>query len=512
MTSRQPFPKICVALGLPRVETLLEHAKREIENGETFLEFRLDYLDQPEKGLPAIKNFLASYPEATLLATCRRRHNHGRFDGSVEHELAILNSAIDHGAHAVDVEIETAEVAAPKLAGLRDRARLIISWHNFETTPNLEVALRRLTRIPADAYKLVTTARKPSDVGRVLAVGKHNPRTPLVILAMGETGFATRVLSPACNGIFTYAAPTAAEGTAAGQVSSRQLRKQYRADRLSRSTKIFCIIGDPIGHSLSPVIHNRAFQLRRIDAVYVPMLANTGQLRDFMKLANELPIAGFSVTIPHKQKIMRYLDHIEPLARRIGAVNTVWRKAGKWRGTNTDAAAVIKPLEEHLTLARSRVLIAGSGGAARAAACALSDAGASVFITGRNFDRTRMLARFAGGQALTHAEALAAHFDAVVHATPLGTFPNTDASYFDETIPADVVFDMVYNPLDTLLIRRAREQGKHVIPGMRMFIEQAVAQFELWTGEPAPRPAMEAAALEALEHADRERKGAGTRA
>ena len=247
------------------------------------------------------------------------------------------------------------------------------------------------------------------------------------------------------------------------------------------------------------MIHNRAFQLRRIDAVYVPMLVTTGQLRDFMKLAGELPIAGFSVTIPHKQKIMRYLDHIDPLARRIGAVNTVWRKAGKWRGTNTDAAAVIKPLEEQLTLARSRVLIAGSGGAARAAACALSDAGASVFITGRNFDRARMLARFAGGEALTREQTLATQFDALVHATPLGTFPHTDECYFEGDIPAGVVFDMVYNPLETVLIRRAREQGKRVIPGMKMFIEQAVAQFELWTGESAPRPAMETAALEALE-------------
>ena len=503
MTSRQPFPKICVALGLPRIETLLEHAKREIENGETFLEFRLDYLDAPEKALPPIQAFLAAHPEATLLATCRRHHNHGRFNGSIEHEWKILNAAIDHGAHAVDFEIETAEAIADKLPALRDKARLIISWHNFETTPNLEFALRRLTRIPADAYKLVTTARKPSDVGRVLAVGKRNPKIPLVILAMGETGFATRVLSPACNGIFTYAAPTSAEGTAAGQVSSRLLRKQYRADRLSRTTKIFCIIGDPVGHSLSPVIHNRAFQLRRIDAVYVPMLVNTGKLRDFMKLGSELPIAGFSVTIPHKQKVIPYLDYIEPLARRIGAVNTVWRKAGKWRGTNTDAAAVIKPLEERLTLKRSRVLIVGSGGAARAAACALSDSGASVFITGRNFDRVRMLARFAGGEALTPDQTAAMYFDAVVHATPLGTFPHSDECFFKGPIPADVVFDMVYNPLETLLGRRAREQGKCVIPGIKMFIEQAVAQFEIWTGESAPRQAMEAAALEALDQKGR---------
>ena len=499
MNSRQPFPKICIALGLSRVDTLIEHARREVENGECFLEFRLDYLEIPERGAEAIRGFTAAHPECTVLATCRRHHNYGKFEGSVDHQLAILDSAIDHGAHAVDVEIETAEVAKEKVADLRVRARLIISWHNFESTPPLDPVLRRLTRISADAYKIVTTARKPSDTGRVLALGRDHPRVPLVILAMGETGFPTRVLSPTCNGIFTYAAPASNGGTAPGQVSARLLRKQYRADRLTRAAKIYCVIADPVRHSLSPAIHNRAFQLKRMDAVYVPMMVTTAQLRDFIKLAEELPFTGFSVTIPHKQKIMRYLDHIDPLARRIGAVNTVWRKAGKWRGANTDAAAVIRPFEKHLRLKDSRVLIAGSGGAARAAACALADAGACIFITGRNVDRVRTLSRFAGGEALSREEAEASHFDALVHATPLGTFPNVDTCFFNHAIPADIVFDMVYNPLETLLIRRAKEQGKQVVPGMKMFIEQAVAQFELWTGEDAPRAAMEKAALDALE-------------
>ncbi len=499
MTSRQPFPKICIALGLPRVDALLDHARREMENGETFLEFRLDYLDNPESGARAIRDFTAAYPESVILATCRRHHNHGRFEGSVDHQLDILNSAVEHGAHAVDVEIETAEVANDKLTALRGRARLIVSWHNFESTPPLDPVLRRLTRVSADAYKIVTTARKPSDAGRVLALGKDHVRTPLIVLAMGEAGFATRVLSHAFNGIFTYAAPSSSDGTAAGQVSAHLLRKQYRADRLTRTAKIYCVIADPVRHSLSPAIHNRAFQLKRMDAVYVPMLVSTAQLRDFMKLAEQLPVTGFSVTIPHKQKIMRYLDHIDPLARRIGAVNTVWRKAGKWRGANTDAAAVVRPLEKILRLNNSRILIAGSGGAARSAACALADAGALVFITGRNVDRVRTLSRFAGGEALSRVQAEASHFDALVHATPLGTYPNVNSCFFEDAIPADVVFDMVYNPLETLLIRRAKEQGKQVIPGLKMFIEQAVAQFELWTGEGAPRAAMEKAALNVLE-------------
>jgi 3-dehydroquinate dehydratase/shikimate dehydrogenase len=206
------------------------------------------------------------------------------------------------------------------------------------------------------------------------------------------------------------------------------------------------------------------------------------------------------VTIPHKQKIMRYLDHIDPLARRIGAVNTVVRKAGKWRGSNTDAAAVIRPLEKCLRLPNSRILIGGSGGAARSAACALADAGASISITGRNPDRVRTLARFCGGEPLTRDQAQAGHFDAFIHATPLGTWPDTDHSFFPGAIPADIVFDMVYNPAETVLLKSAREQGKMVIPGMKMFIEQAVAQFETWTGEDAPRAAMEKAAQDALDH------------
>ena len=188
MSFRQVFPRVCVALGLPRVEALLEHAQREVESGETFLEFRLDYLDDPAAGAIAIRTFLNKNPDCMVLATCRRHHNQGRFDGSVQSELAILQSAIEHGARAVDVEIETAEIAIEKLSTLRHDAKLIVSWHNFESTPPLEPVLRRLTRIPADAYKIVTTARKPSDVARVLALSRDHPRVPLIVLAMGEAG------------------------------------------------------------------------------------------------------------------------------------------------------------------------------------------------------------------------------------------------------------------------------------------------------------------------------------
>jgi 3-dehydroquinate dehydratase/shikimate dehydrogenase len=253
-----------------------------------------------------------------------------------------------------------------------------------------------------------------------------------------------------------------------------------------------------VRHSISPAVHNRAFQARRLDSVYLPFLVAPAQLKDFMDLASALPVAGFSVTIPHKQKIIRYLDVVDPLARRIGAVNTVWRKAGKWRGSNTDAAGVTVPLSRHLRPAKAAVLVVGNGGAARGAACALLDAGARVTLTGRNPDRVRALAKACGAAPLTREQASKQHFDAIVHSTPLGMFPHPDGCFFDGDIPADIVFDMVYNPLETTLLRRAREQKKAVIPGIEMFLEQAVRQFEIWTGELAPRSAMEKAALEAL--------------
>jgi len=487
-------------LGLPDVPTLLDHARREAAAGELFLEFRLDFLDNPAAGAAAIPAFLEQFPDCILLATCRRHQNHGRFNGSIEEQLDILALAVRSGAHAVDVEIETAEVAQDRLSQFRAKSQVIVSYHNYEATPPMDTVVNRVMKVPADAYKMVTTARKPSDNLRVLAVAKALPRHRVIVLAMGELGFPTRVLSPVFGGVYTYASPMFAEGTAAGQVSARQLRHLYRVEKLAKSAKIYGVIADPIRHSISPAVHNRAFQARRMDAVYLPFLVTPTHLRDFFSLAAKLPLAGFSVTLPHKQKIIRYLDVVDPLARRIGAVNTVWRKAGKWRGTNTDAAGVTVPLGRLLRLQKSSVLIVGNGGAARGAACALSDAGARISLVGRNPDRVRALAKVCGAEVLVREQLGASHFDAVVHATPLGMYPHVDECFFNSHIPADVVFDMVYNPAETVLVKRAKEQGKTVVLGLDMFIEQAVRQFEIWTGGSAPRAVMQKAAEEALEH------------
>lgn len=485
-------------MGFQDPQKLLEHARREVNAGESFFEFRLDYLPSPEQGLPLIRKFLAAHSDCTILATCRRHQNHGKFNGSIEEQIRILDAALNAGAAAVDIEIESAENAVAPLDALRGKGRLVLSFHDYDGTPSPETVLRRMLRIPADAYKIATTARKPSDNARVLELTRSHPRIPLIVLAMGESGFPTRVLSTAWGALFTYAAPNASEGTASGQVSARILRQLYRVEKFSRSAKIYGVIADPVRHSISPAVHNRAFQAQRLDAVYLPFLVHPAQLRDFFMLAEKLPVAGFSVTIPHKQKVLRYLDAIDPLARRIGAVNTVWRKAGKWRGANTDADAVRIPLSRKLRLCKSSILLVGNGGAARGAAYALADTGAKVYVVGRNPDRVRSLARSCGAEPLLREQIEKRKFDAVVHATSLGMYPNTEGCFFQNSIPADLVFDMVYNPMQTALMRRAADQGATVIPGLQMFLEQAVRQFEIWTGGSAPRSVMEKAALEAL--------------
>ena len=499
MPQTRPLPRVCIALGLPDVPSLLAHARREAEAGETFFEFRLDFLDRPLAGAAAIREFLDKFPESIILATCRRHQNHGKFNGSIEEQMAVLDLAVESGARAVDIEIETAEAAPAGANAFHGRVHVVLSYHNYEATPSLDAVASRLMKVRADAYKIVTTARKPSDNLRVLAAAKTFPRERMVVLAMGELGFPSRVLSPVFGGAYTYAAPLCASGTAAGQVCADSLRHLYHVEKLGKSTRIYGVIADPVRHSISPAVHNRAFQSRRVDAVYLPFLVPPAHLRDFFSLAAKLPLAGFSVTIPHKQKILRYLDAVDPLARRIGAINTVWRKAGKWRGTNTDAPAITGPLARLLPLAKAKVLIVGNGGAARSAAFALADAGASITLVGRNPDRVRSLAKVCGAEAICRDQLDGRYFDVLVHATPLGMLPHVDASFFEGNIPADVVFDMVYNPLETQLLRRAREQGKQALPGLEMFVEQAVRQFEMWTGDTAPRQAMVKAAYEALE-------------
>jgi shikimate dehydrogenase len=274
--------------------------------------------------------------------------------------------------------------------------------------------------------------------------------------------------------------------------------KLYRADCLDRRTRIYGVIGNPVGHSLSPQLQNAAFQARRINAVYLPFLVR--DLEDFLAAIEPFGIAGFSVTLPHKQRILRHLNGCDPLARAIGAVNTVVvRPGGKLYGYNTDYVGVLRSLERRIHLSSSRVLVVGAGGAARAVAFALVQAGAAVCISSRRKKPAQTLAKMAGAVALESDRIRHEFFDAIINATPVGMHPFvTDSPLNAAELNCRLVFDTIYRPRVTRLMQLAARRGIECVSGVEMFVAQGTAQWEIWTGERAPVLTMRSAVERAL--------------
>jgi len=285
------------------------------------------------------------------------------------------------------------------------------------------------------------------------------------------------------------------------------MQQLYRAGQITKRTRVYGVIGNPIGHSLSPVLHNTAFHARKYNAVFVPFLVR--DLRDFLRAIEAFGISGFAITIPHKEKILGYLDECDPLAERIGAVNTVVvRGEGRLYGYNTDYVGVLRSLERRMQLAGSRILLVGAGGAARAAAFALVHAGAVVCLTARRHGRARALARAAGAQVVAKGDLRREFFDAIVNCTPVGMHPQGGSPLASADLNCRLVMDMVYRPRTTELLRIARRRGIETVSGVEMFLAQGFAQYEIWTGERAPEAAVRRAVVAILE---REEKSTGKR-
>jgi 3-dehydroquinate dehydratase/shikimate dehydrogenase len=292
------------------------------------------------------------------------------------------------------------------------------------------------------------------------------------------------------------------QATAPGQLSLNTMVDLYRAGSITARTRVYGVIGNPIGHSLSPLLHNTAFRARKFDAVFVPFLVRN--LREFLGSLRRLGVTGLSVTIPHKEKIIRFLDGCDPLAARIGAVNTiVVRGGGRLYGYNTDYVGVLRSLVQRMTLAGSRVLLFGAGGAARAAAFALAKAGSIVCLCARRPERARALAKAVGGHVVAREDLKQEFFDAIVNCTPIGMHPNGGLPLSSAELNCRIVMDMVYRPRETELLHLARRKGIEVISGLEMFLAQGFAQYEIWTGERAPESAMRRVVEAAL---DREEK------
>jgi 3-dehydroquinate dehydratase/shikimate dehydrogenase len=474
--------------------------------GAQLIELRLDFLSHA----PDFKRLLTRKP-CDMVATLRRPQDGGRWKGTEDERKLLMRQCIVGGFEWVDIETDIA-AEIPRFGD----TRRIVSYHSVREMPEkLEQIHAEMCKQDADIVKIVVRAQRPMDNLRVLKL-MHNAPKPTIAFCLGELGFPSRILSGRLGAPWTYAAFNKERGIAPGLPSFEEVRRIYRYDKLDSKTAVYGLIGDPVAHSLSPLVHNLLFQRHGVNGVYVPFRVARGDLEEFVKAFESLPVRGYSVTIPHKEAAAHTAPQKDPLALRIGAANTLVRldsapqhqgivarealevlaDAGQQRGFiayNTDAQAAVDSLLANLpvvpdapppTIATRTVLILGAGGAARAVAHAMQREGAAVTVTNRTNERALQLAQELGCRALAWDARHSVTCDTLVNCTSVGMEPEVDEIPVHTSFlkPGLVVFDCVYTPENTLLINAARKRNCHVITGVEMFVRQAALQFRLFTG------------------------------
>jgi 3-dehydroquinate dehydratase / shikimate dehydrogenase len=498
--------RICVPL-CERTFDAVEADLSEATAVADLIEIRLDCLDPQElETAPARLASISKNSSVPLILTLRPAEEGGKRElGPDERRTFWQRIAVEKAL--LDIELNLLKAVEP---GAIDWSCVICSHHDFSSVlRDLNEIYNEMVQTPARILKLAVHASDVTDCLAVFDLLKRAraDRREMIAIAMGAAGVITRVLGPLYGSYLTYGSLTSLSGTAPGQVTARELRNTYRIDEIDEQTQIVGLVGLPTSHSISPHIHNSAFVTAGLNAVYLPF--EVRDLAAFMKRmvhpgSRELDwqLRGLSVTAPHKLAVIDYLDWIDPEAKEIGAVNTIVVTEEGLRGYNTDAAGLLSPLLERLSsLVDLNCAVIGAGGAARTAAWALRQQGAQVKIFARQPDQARALADsldVAWGelQAVQFG-----NFDLVVNATPVGTFghlQNQTIVTRDQLRGARLLYDLVYNPRETQLMREAKAAGCDALGGLAMLVAQAMEQFRLWTGRAAPVASMRTAAEKAL--------------
>ncbi len=495
--------KITIPIKVENITRLREQAQLAVDGGADILELRLDYWDNPETLIQQVADIIGTGKSYGLevLATCRAQWEGGNYNGSEVNRYAILQAAAKAGADYIDIELKAAQNNLPDLSP----AKTIISYHNFEAMPaDLQDIIDSIKTVSTQAIaKIAFKASSITDSFRMLDIMKANPG--IIAIAMGYEGIITRLCAGKFNSLLTFAALTPQDATAPGQISLKQMIEMYRVKKCGPETTLYGVIGSPISHSRSPEIHNRAFEHSGFNGLYAPLLIGPDEFNSFMDnvlARNWLDFRGFSVTIPHKHNALEYITekggHIDPAAQAIGAVNTVIiDKQGHLSGYNTDYYGALKAMTDGLNhcskqITGSKAAVIGSGGVARAIVAALVDNNAQVSIYNRTLTRAQELAqcfdcKYYDLSALPELDA-----DLLINCTSLGMEPDIESCPVDPAVIKNnmVVFDTVYVPLETRLLKYAHQAGAVCISGLDMFINQAVKQFELFTGKAAPQEHM----------------------
>ncbi|XP_065861270.1 bifunctional 3-dehydroquinate dehydratase/shikimate dehydrogenase, chloroplastic-like [Euphorbia lathyris] len=430
--------------------------------------------------------------------------------------LQILRLATDLHVEFVEMDYEVASsVDMAQYIYNRSNTKLIVSSYINAGKPSAEklatqIALMQSTG--ADVIKLVINVDNITHLAPLFKMLAHC-QVPLIALAVGSRGLISQLLSPKFGGFLVYG--SLADHPVHGMPTLFSLRHVYKLEYINADTKVFGLISNPVGHSKGPILHNPAFRYTGYNGIYVPMQVD--DINEFFTTYTSTDFAGFSVGIPHKEAAVSCCDEVHPLAKSIGAVNTIVRRPadGKLVGYNTDCEASITAIEDALRerratgkgasdtspLAGKTFVLIGAGGAGRALAFGAKSRGARVVVFNRNYERAKALALAVSGEALPFDNIDRFHPEngmILANASAVGMEPNADQSPVtkDALKRYELVFDAVYTPRNTRLLQEAKEVGAIVVSGVEMFIRQALGQFRLFTDGLAPEAFMRKLVLE----------------
>jgi 3-dehydroquinate dehydratase/shikimate dehydrogenase len=484
---------ICVIIGRGRHKSLQTEWQAAAEAGAGLVELRIDCLRRD----PDLKRILAER-YTPVVFTVRRGADGGLWRGDEERRQRLIREAIVAGVDYVDLEMDVADKV--RRFG---KTKRIVSYHNFKQMPDdLDEVGAKIRDLDPDVVKVAAIARTVPEASRMLDfAARMNRDVPTVAFAMGAVGLFTRILGAKFGAPYTYAGFNPDRVFAPGIPHLRDLQRDYAYESIDAGTEVFGVIGDPIAHSLSPAVHNAAFRALGMNRVMVPLHIPAGTLKESLESLAWLGIRGMSVTIPHKQAIIPLLTTIDKSVERIGACNTVVVEGDRKVGHNTDYRAAMSTLEEALggtveaensPLLDKQVVVLGAGGVARAIVAGLVRRGAGVTVCARNEEKAASLAAEFGCRTTSWGMRASTLCDVLINCTPVGMHPNVDSTPVPPAgfKPGMLVFDTVYHPENTMMLKLAREHEAHTLTGVDMFVRQAALQFKYYTGQEAPEGVM----------------------
>ncbi|MBN2737929.1 MAG: shikimate dehydrogenase [Spirochaetales bacterium] len=453
------------------------------------LELRADFL-APEEW-PKIHS-LPSQIRKPIILTFRKPADGGHFKEGEALRIQLMRKALEGAFQYIDLEEDFSDNDFE--AHVRKKGVTIIrSFHDFTGIPHeLAQRIRKLPRNAKEIPKAAVMANTTEDLLSLFEAAEELGSGDRIILAMGSFGFPSRVLAVKLGSMLTYSSDSKQQA-APGQLDPESLAKIYNFKSITSETEIYGIIGNPVMHSLSPKIHNRGFRMLNLPKIYVPFQVDN--LEHFFKLARVLNIRGFSVTIPHKENVRKYLHQSDEGVEKIGACNTVvLSPANQWTGYNTDAMGFLLPLKKQFqgTLKNRRATVIGAGGGAKAVCFALKKEGMEILVVNRTKARADELAREWQMQSagLDEIERIKDYSDVIVQTTSMGMAPLEKMNPLEAYHYSghEMAYDIVYKPPLTLFLEQAQKAGCSILNGESMLKEQAYLQFKAFTGQEYPDP------------------------